>query len=140
MIIDSMNTKRFFSELKRRNVYKVAITYGITAWLIAQIAGLVTSTFQAAPWVMKMIIIILIIGFPIILIFSWIFEMSSKGFVKTAPADKDDTENEKMPRIKKYKFIKEGFIWVKINSSLEIGSFKNRDNTKKDNSPKTMAK
>ncbi len=93
-----MNTKRFFSELKRRNVYKVAITYGITAWLIAQIAGLVTSTFQAAPWVMKMIIIILIIGFPIILIFSWIFEMSSKGFVKTAPADKDDTENEKMPR------------------------------------------
>ena len=89
-----MNVKRFFSELKRRNVHKVAFTYGITAWLIAQISGLVTSSFQTAPWVMKMIIIILIIGFPIILVFSWIFEMSSEGFVKTVPADVDETENE----------------------------------------------
>jgi len=89
-----MNIKRFFSELKRRNVYKVAFTYGIVAWLIAQISGLVTSSFQTAPWVMKMIIIILIIGFPIILVFSWIFEMSSEGFVKTVPADVDQTENE----------------------------------------------
>jgi len=94
-----MNIQRFFSELKRRNVYKVAITYGITAWLVAQISGLVTSSFETAPWVMKMIIIILIIGFPIILVFSWIFEISAKGFVKTAPVDVDEPEKEGLSKI-----------------------------------------
>jgi TolB-like protein/Tfp pilus assembly protein PilF len=78
-----MDPKKFFSELKRRNVYKVAIAYSITAWLLAQMAGLGASSFEAPIWVMKIIIIVLMIGFPIALILAWAFEMSPQGIKKT---------------------------------------------------------
>jgi len=90
-----MDLKKFFSELKRREVYKVAIAYGITAWLIAQISGLISNSFEFPSWVMKMIITILIVGFPIALILSWIFEFSSKGIRKTAPVASDGTDVNK---------------------------------------------
>ncbi|MEN8125062.1 MAG: hypothetical protein ABFR32_08010 [Bacteroidota bacterium] len=90
-----MDLKKFFSELKRREVYKVAIAYGITAWLIAQIAGLVSMSFEFPSWVMKMIITILIIGFPIALILSWIFEFSSKGIKKTTLVASDSSDEKK---------------------------------------------
>ena len=86
-----MNLKKFFAELERRKVYRVAIAYGIIAWLIAQIAGLIFSSFEASPWVMKMIIVILIIGLPIALILSWIFEISAEGLVKTASLATDSS-------------------------------------------------
>jgi TolB-like protein len=86
-----MNLKKFFAELERRKVYRVAIAYGITAWLIAQMAGLIFSSFEASPWVMKMIIIILIIGLPIALILSWIFEISPEGLVKTTSLATDSS-------------------------------------------------
>ena len=90
-----MNLKKFFSELKRREVYKVAIAYGITAWLIAQISGLVSTSFEFPSWVMQMIISILIVGFPIALILSWLFEVSSKGIKKTAPLASDGSDEHK---------------------------------------------
>ena len=90
-----MNLKKFFSELERRKVYRVAIAYGISAWLIAQIAGLIFSSFEAAPWVMKMVIIVLIVGFPIAMILSWIFELSPEGIIKTAPLAKDSSSENK---------------------------------------------
>ena len=90
-----MNVQKFFSELERRKVYRIAIAYGISAWLIAQIAGLILSSFEAAPWVMKMVIIVLIIGFPIAMILSWVFEFSPEGIIKTAPLDKDSSSDKK---------------------------------------------
>ena len=53
-----MNLKKFFSELMRRNVYKVALTYSITAWLVVETAGLAANSFNAPDWVMKMIIVV----------------------------------------------------------------------------------
>ena len=91
-----MDLKKFFSELKRREVYKVAIAYGITSWLIAQISGLVSNSFEFPSWVMQMIITILIVGFPIALILSWVFEVSSKGIKKTAPLASDGSDENKM--------------------------------------------
>ena len=91
-----MDLKKFFSELKRREVYKVAIVYGITAWLIAQISGLVSTSFDFPSWVMQMIITILIIGFPIALILSWVFEVSSKGIKKTAPLASVGSDEHKL--------------------------------------------
>lgn len=78
-----MPKTNFFKELKRRNVYKVAIAYGITAWLLAQIAGLSSDTFNAPDWVMQMILIVLVIGFPIALIIAWAFELSPQGIIRT---------------------------------------------------------
>ena len=54
-----MNLKEFLSELKRRKVYRVSIAYGFSAWLLAQIAGLISESFEAEPWVMQVIIVIL---------------------------------------------------------------------------------
>lgn len=78
-----MNLKKFFSELKRRNVYKVALTYSITAWLVVEIAGLAANSFNAPDWVMKMIIVVLFLGFPIAIILAWAFEMSPQGIIRT---------------------------------------------------------
>jgi len=71
-----MNLKNFYSELKRRNVYKVAITYSITAWLIAQIVALTVDTFNAPEWATPVVFILLLVVFPIALILAWAFEMS----------------------------------------------------------------
>jgi TolB-like protein len=85
-----MDPKKFFSELKRRKVYGAAISYGITGWLLAQIASLITSSFEAPSWVIKVIIIALIIGYPIVLILAWVYEMSPQGMRKTKAKETDD--------------------------------------------------
>ncbi len=95
-----MNSKKFFKELKRRNVYKVALTYGITAWLLAQVASLACSTFGAPDWVMKMILVLLIIGFPVALIFAWAYEMSPQGLIRTTSSEAENnpySERQKRP-------------------------------------------
>jgi len=75
-----MNEKpSFFSELKRRNVYKVAVAYAVVSWLLIQAASIFFPAFDAPPWVMKIFIIVIIFGFPVALIFSWAFEITPEG-------------------------------------------------------------
>src|ERR1700741_5232228 len=69
----------FFAELKRRNVYKVAVAYAVVAWLLIQAASIFLPAFDAPPWVMKTFIIVIIFGFPVALIFSWAFEITPEG-------------------------------------------------------------
>src|ERR1700756_255903 len=74
-----MNPHNFFAELKRRNVYKVAITYAVVAWLVIQAASILLPTFEAPPWVMKVLVLVIMLGFPAALIFSWAFEITPEG-------------------------------------------------------------
>ena len=74
-----MNVTNFFAELKRRNVYKVAVAYAVVAWLLIQAASIFFPAFDAPPWVMKIFIIIICLGFPVALIFSWAFEITPEG-------------------------------------------------------------
>jgi len=74
-----VNQRNFFSELKRRNVYKVAVAYAVVAWLVIQAASIFLPAFDAPPWVMKIFIIVIIFGFPVALIFSWAFEITPEG-------------------------------------------------------------
>src|ERR1700741_2459231 len=69
----------FFAELKRRNVYKVAVAYAVVAWLLIQAASIFLPAFDAPPGVMKTFIIVIIFGFPVALIFSWAFEITPEG-------------------------------------------------------------
>jgi TolB-like protein len=69
----------FFAELKRRNVYKVAVAYAVVAWLLLQAASIFFPAFDAPPWVMKIFIIVIILGFPVALTFSWAFEITPEG-------------------------------------------------------------
>src|SRR5437762_6915629 len=74
-----MKIDNFFAELKRRNVYKVAVAYLVVAWLLIQAASIFLPAFDAPPWVMKIFIIVIIFGFPMALIFSWAFEITPEG-------------------------------------------------------------
>src|SRR5467141_3523198 len=74
-----MRIENFFAELKRRNVYKVAVAYAVVAWLVIQAASIFLPAFDAPPWVMKIFIIVIIFGFPVALIFSWAFEITPEG-------------------------------------------------------------
>ena len=72
-----------FSELKRRNVYKVAITYAVVAWLLVQAASILLPTFEAPSWVMKAFVVFLALGFVISVMISWAFEATPEGLKRT---------------------------------------------------------
>ncbi len=74
-----MNQRNFFAELKRRNVYKVAVAYAVVAWVLIQAASIILPTFEAPAWTMKVLIAALAIGFPLALIFAWAFEITPEG-------------------------------------------------------------
>src|SRR5438874_11381312 len=72
-----------FTELKRRNVYKVAITYAVVAWLLIQAASILLPTFEAPAWVMKAFVVLLAFGFVISVMISWAFEATPEGLKRT---------------------------------------------------------
>jgi TolB-like protein len=82
-----MNSRNFFGELKRRNIYKVAVAYAVVTWLVIQAASIVLPTFEAPPWILKVIIFVLMIGFPLALIFAWAFELTPEGLKRTEDVD-----------------------------------------------------
>ena len=68
-----MNSRNIFAELKRRNVYKVAVAYAVVAWLLIQAASILFPTFDAPPWAMKVLVALLVLCFPVALVLSWAF-------------------------------------------------------------------
>jgi TolB-like protein len=74
-----MKLRGFFAELKRRNVYKVAIAYTIVAWLLMQVASQIFPFFDIPSWGVRLVVLLLIIGFPIALILAWAFELTPGG-------------------------------------------------------------
>ncbi len=82
-----MNLKNIISELKRRNVIKVATAYAIAGWLIIQIATSVFPAFNFPEWTSQFVIILVGIGFPISLIIAWAFELTPEGLKKTEEVD-----------------------------------------------------
>src|SRR6201984_1139942 len=69
----------FFAELKRRNVYKVAVAYAVVSWLLIQIATQVFPFFEIPNWAVRLVVLLLILGFPVALILSWAFEITPEG-------------------------------------------------------------
>jgi len=82
-----VNLANFFAELKRRNVYKVAIAYAVVAWVLIQIATQVFPFFEIPNWAVRLVVLLLIIGFPIALIIAWAFELTPEGLKRTEFAD-----------------------------------------------------
>jgi TolB-like protein/Tfp pilus assembly protein PilF len=82
-----MNPKRFFAELKRRNVYRAAVLYGMSAWLLAQITTQIFPFFNVPNSAVRFVIIALVLGFPIAMTLAWIYELTPGGFVRTEDVD-----------------------------------------------------
>jgi TolB-like protein len=82
-----VNPKNFFGELKRRNVYKVAVAYAVAGWALSQGIAQVFPVFDVPNWVVRLIVFLIVIGFPIALIFAWAFEITPEGLKRAEEAD-----------------------------------------------------
>jgi TolB-like protein len=82
---------RFFEELKRRNVFRVAIAYIVVVWLVLQVADVVLPTFRTPEWVMPAFTFLLALGFPIALIFAWAFELTPEGIRPEKEVDRSES-------------------------------------------------
>ena len=82
-----MNVRSFFAELKRRHVYKVAIAYSVVAWLLIQIATQVFPFFEIPNWGVRLVVLVIVIGFPVALILAWAFELTPEGIKRTEDVD-----------------------------------------------------
>ena len=103
----------FFAELKRRNVYKVAVAYAVVAWLLMQVASQIFPFFEIPNWVVRLVILLLVIGFPVALIIAWAFEVTSEGIKRTEAADAAGLRSR-------------GVAWiyvVLIGAALSVGLF-----------------
>jgi len=98
-----MKIDNFFSELKRRNVYKVAITYAVVSWLLVQAASILLPTFEAPTWVMKALVVFLALGFVISVMISWAFEATPEGLKRTEDVPPDIAA--KLPTWSRRKFV-----------------------------------
>ena len=109
-----MKIANFFAELKRRNVYKVAVAYAVVAWLLIQAASILFPTFEAPGWVMKVFVAVVAAGFPIALILAWAFELTPEGLKRTEFAGEPPT---KAPHNRVWIYV------VTIGGAISIGLF-----------------
>ncbi len=115
----------FFAELKRRNVYKVAVAYAVVGWLIAQITTQIFPFLEIPNWIVRLVIVLIAIGFPIALVIAWAFEATPQGIQRTEVADT-------MPATagqKKHAWIFVVFVGAALSISLFfIGRYIGRNN------------
>jgi len=83
-----MKLGSFFAELKRRNVYKVAVGYAVVGWLLIQVATQVFPFFEIPNWAVRLVVLFIVIGFPIALVIAWAFELTPGGIKRTEEADR----------------------------------------------------
>jgi TolB-like protein/Tfp pilus assembly protein PilF len=103
----------FFAELKRRNVYKVAVAYAVVGWLLVQIATQVFPFFEIPNWGVRLVVLAIIIGFPIALVLAWAFELTPEGIKRT---EAPDAARERSG----------GGVWIYvalISAALSVGIF-----------------
>src|SRR4029079_2510215 len=105
----------FFAELKRRNVYKVGVAYAVVGWLIAQVATQIFPFLEIPNWAIRLVVLLIVIGFPIALIIAWAFELTPEGIKRTE--DVDPAALARQPR--KHAWI----VVVIVGAALSVGLF-----------------
>src|SRR4029077_7228152 len=81
------NDMNFLVELKRRNVYKVAVAYAVVGWLLVQVATQVFPFFEIPNWAVRLVVLAIVIGFPVALVIAWAFELTPQGLKRTEDVD-----------------------------------------------------
>jgi TolB-like protein len=109
-----VNPKTFFAELKRRNVYKVAIAYAVTGWAIAEGASQIFPVFEVPNWAVRLIVLLIIVGFPFALIIAWAFEITPEGIKRTEIADAEHLPQRRHKRAWIYFVVTGGAISVAL--------------------------
>jgi hypothetical protein len=80
-----------FNELKRRNVFRVAIGYIVSSWLLLQVADLVLENIGAPDWVIQTIMLVIALGFPVVVFFSWAYEVTPEGIKRESEIDRSQS-------------------------------------------------
>jgi len=93
-----MASRNFFAELKRRNVYKVAVAYAVVSWLLIQVATQVFPFFGIPNWAVRLVVLLLILGFPVALILSWAFEITAEGIKRESEIEIDKATGKQTGR------------------------------------------
>jgi len=109
-----MSESNFFAELKRRNVYKVAVAYAVVGWLLVQVATQVFPFFEIPNWAVRLVVLAIVIGFPIALIVAWAFELTPEGLKRTEDVDLAAQGHRK------------SYVWIYVviaGASLSTGLF-----------------
>src|SRR5438094_3123328 len=119
-----MDPRNFFAELKRRNVYKVAVAYAVVGWLLVQIATQVFPFFEIPNWAVRLIVLLIVIGFPIALVIAWAFELTPEGIKRTEDVDPFDSRSGQVLAVSAQQPKKRTWIFVVIIGALvSIGLF-----------------
>src|SRR5437899_10842860 len=93
-----MDSRSFFAELRRRNVYTVAIAYGVVAWLLMQVASQIFPFFEIPNWAVRLVVLLLVIGFPVAVILAWAFELTPEGIKRAEDVDLSKSVTRKSGR------------------------------------------
>src|SRR5207302_2269524 len=110
-----VNPKAFFGELKRRNVYKVAVAYAVAGWALSQGIAQVFPVFDVPNWAIRSIVVLIIIGLPIALVLAWMFELTPQGIKRAETADAMAATSQKRKHVWIYVVV--------IGAVLSIGLF-----------------
>ena len=95
---ESFVVTSLFDELKRRNVIRVAIAYAVAAWLLLQVADLILDNISAPGWIMQVFMLALALGFPLVLLFSWVFELTPEGLKREKNVDREQSATQHTAR------------------------------------------
>jgi len=87
--------RKFFAELKRRKVYRVAVAYAVGAWLVAQVVTQIFPVFEISHWALRLMIVLLIAGFPVALVLSWAFDITPQGIKRTEDLEAGGAETSR---------------------------------------------
>src|SRR6266481_3445203 len=133
-----MNFGNFFAELKRRNVYKVAVAYAVVGWLLVQVATQVFPFLEIPNWVVRLVIALVTAGFPIALVIAWAFEITPQGIERTEVADTIQAATGR----KKHAWIYVAIVGVVLSIGLFfLGryGFRNASSSSSELPPKSIA-
>ena len=119
-----------FEELKRRKVFRVAATYAVVAWILRQIGEVTFPALNIPDWVMSTLVVVLLAGFPIAVIFAWIFDRTPDGLVKTSKVtiSEDNQDNREWYQRKSNYFIPIGIIFGLFVGVYGPGVFSDNSN------------
>src|SRR6266516_3746703 len=121
-----MNPRNFFGELKRRNVYKVAVAYAVVGWALAQGIAQVFPVFDIPNWAVRLMVLAIVIGFPIALVIAWAFELTAAGIQR-----KEDVDPEVDSRAESQAWIYVVLVAALLSISLFfLGRFTARNSTR----------
>jgi TolB-like protein/Tfp pilus assembly protein PilF len=110
-----MDPHNFFSELKRRNVYKIAVAYAVVGWLLVQVSTQVFPFFEIPNWAVRLVVLAIVIGFPIALVIAWAFELTPQGLKRTE--DVDLATSQRQPRKRTWILV------VIVAGAMSLGLF-----------------